>query len=330
MKVPVALFVFRRLDTVKMIIDCLREAACEKLYIFSDGARADREDEKKKVEEVRQYLRNAIDWDCTAEYVFAPKNKGCAANICDGITSVFEKEEAAIILEDDAVPVKEFFPYCETLLKKYENNKNIIYIAGFNATGEKEVIPDSYCFSRSAPMSGAIAMWADRWQTCDFSMKNWPDNYRSHKLRGDFYTREIYRLHCNAFSDAYKGLNDGWDYQVHHHMLDTGSFAIVPKWNLVKSYGFTEGAFHPQSKREAENLKKIMSPVGREFICPMTEPEAIVLNKEYDKLRQRYLLSVSGNYLQRHIHYAKRKIKDLAYKMMPAFLWKFMKRMFGK
>ena len=225
------------------------------------------------------------------------------------------------------MPGQEFFTYCETLLEKYENNKEIIYIAGFNATGEKEIISQSYCFSRSAPMSGAIAMWADRWQSCDFSMKNWPRNYKKHTLRKDFYTREVYRLHCNAFQDAYRGLNDGWDYQVHHHMLDIKGYAIVPKWNLVKSYGYTEGAFHPQSKREAKNLKKIMSPVNREFTFPMAEPERIAVNKEYDKCRQKYLLEVSGNYLQRHIHYTKRKIKDLAYHMMPSFLWDFIKGM---
>ena len=57
MKVPVALFVFRRLDTVKLILDRLRKAGCETLYIFADGAREGKEEEKKKVEEVRKYLR---------------------------------------------------------------------------------------------------------------------------------------------------------------------------------------------------------------------------------------------------------------------------------
>lgn len=324
---PVVLFVFRRIDTVKLIFEKLQEVKPKILYVFSDGPRPGRDDEAKKVLGVREFVKNAVNWNCELHLEYADGNKGCACNICDGVDIVFQKEGAAIILEDDAVPMKEFFLYCEYLLAKYQEDKRIQYIAGFNAVGDSDTITDSYAFSQSAPMSGAIATWADRWNQCDFHMQNWPDNRKKKAFRQYYYFNELYKVHCQAFDDSYKNINDGWDYQFQHDQLDKQRFAIVPKGNLVKSYGYTEGAFHPQNKTEAANLDKIMDYTGQSFDFPMQEPKEIVLNCEYDRLRQKLLLGVKGNYLQRHCYYFIRTVKDAAYRYMPKSMWNRLKRL---
>lgn len=324
---PVVLFVFRRIDTVKLIFEKLQEIKPHILYVFADGARPGREDEAQKVREVREFVKNAVNWNCELHLEYAEKNKGCANNICDGIDKAFQKEEAAIILEDDAVPMKEFFIYCQYLLTKYQKDKRIQYITGFNAVGDSDTIKDSYTFSKSAPMSGAIATWADRWNQCDFSMKNWPYNKKEKIFRKYYYFNELYKVHCQVFDDSYKNINDGWDYQFQHDQLDKQRFAIVPKGNLVKSYGYTEGAFHPQNKTEAYHLEKIMNYTGHPFDFPMQEPDEVVLNHEYDKLRQKLLLGVTGNYMQRHLRYIRQKIKDIAYRYMPQNMWNGLKKL---
>lgn len=327
---PVVLFVFRRIDTVKLIFEKLQEIKPKILYVFSDGPRPGRDDEAQKVHIVREFIQKAVNWDCELHLEYAAKNKGCAENICSGIDKVFQKEISAIILEDDAVPMKEFFIYCQYLLAEYQGERRVQYIAGFNAVGDTDTIPNSYAFSKSAPMSGAIATWADRWNQCDFSMKNWPDNRKKKTFRKYYYFNELYKLHCSAFDDSYKNINDGWDYQFHHDQLDKQRFAIVPKGNLVKSYGYTEGAFHPQNKTEAYHLEKIMNYTERSFDFPMHEPKEIVLNREYDRLRQKLLLGVKGNYVQRHVYYLRRKIKDLAYRYLPKKIWNLLKGVVGK
>ena len=324
---PVVLFVFRRIDTVKLIFDKLQEITPRTLYVFADGARPGRNDEAKQVLKVREFVKNAVNWDCELYLECAEQNKGCANNICSGIDKVFQKEDAAIILEDDAVPIKEFFIYCEHLLTKYREDKRIQYIAGFNAVGDSDTITDSYTFSKSAPMSGAIATWADRWNQCDFSMKNWPYNKKEKVFRKYYYFNELYKVHCQAFDDSYKDINDGWDYQFQHDQLDKQRFAIVPKGNLAKSYGYTEGAFHPQNKTEADNLEKIMNYTKRPFDFPMKEPSDIALNCAYDKLRQKLLLGVTGNYIQRHLRYIRQAIKNIAYRYMPKRMWNGLKKL---
>lgn len=327
---PVVLFVFRRIDTVKLIFEKLQEIKPRILYVFSDGPRVGKEDEAKKVQEVREFVSNAVNWDCELHLEYAENNKGCAGNICDGIDKVFQQEETAIILEDDAVPMKEFFIYCQYLLTKYQEEKRVQYIAGFNAVGDSDTITDSYAFSQSAPMSGAIATWSDRWNQCDFSMKNWPHNKKEKIFRKYYYFNELYKFHCRAFDDSYKNINDGWDYQFHHDQLDKQRFAIVPKGNLAKSYGYTEGAFHPQNKTEADHLDKIMNYTQKPFDFPMQEPDEIVLNCEYDRLRQKLLLGVKGNYVQRHVYYCRRTVKELAYRYMPKKLWNWLKKIISK
>ena len=112
--------------------------------------------------------------------------------------------------------------------------------------------------------------------------------------------------------------------------MDKQRFAIVPKGNLVKSYGYTEGAFHPQNQTEANNLKKIMNYTKKTFEFPMREPEKMMLNSKYDKLRQKLLLGVRGNYVQRHIYYTWRRIKDIAYKYLPNQVWNIIKKALSK
>lgn len=329
LEIPVVLFVFRRINTVQLIFEQLMKIRPKTLYVFSDGPRKGLEEEMKKVQEVRDYIKEAVQWDCDVHMEFASENKGCAENICDGIDQVFQKETAAIILEDDAVPMEEFFLYCQELLIKYNDEEKIQYIAGFNAVGDTDTINESYAFSMTAPMSGAIATWANRWNECDFDMKNWPMNKKKRKFRKYFYFKELYEENSKAFSDAYKKINAGWDYQLHHDQLDKQRFAIVPKGNLVKSYGYTEGAFHPQNQTEISNLVKVMDYTDRPFEIPMKNPSEIRLNTEYDRLRQKLFLEVRGNYLRRHIYYCKRGMKDIAYKFMPKPIWNYLKKIVG-
>jgi len=325
--IPVVLFVFRRLDTVKLIMEKLEQIKPRVLYIFSDGPREGKTEEQKKVQEVRKYIKNAVNWECDLHLEYANQNKGCAANICEGINKVFETEKSAIIFEDDAVPMIEFFEYCNVLLQKYEGDKRIQYIAGFNAIGDTNCIKESYAFSKSAPMSGAIAIWADRWNECDFSMKDWPKRKKDKSLEKYFYFKELYKQTSNAFEDSYKNINDGWDYQFQFDQLNKERFAIVPRGNLARSYGYTEGAFHKQDKRVAKNLIKIMDYTKVRFEFPLTHPDEMKVNEEYDKLRQKLYLCVNGSFVIRHIIYAKRNCKDVAYRFMPKSVWNFFREL---
>ena len=135
----------------------------------------------------------------------------------------------------------------------------------------------------------------------------------------------MYHEYLQIFDDSFKNVNQGWDYQMDHDMLDKNQFAIVPKGNLVKSYGYTAGAFHPTKEKEGMRFASYMDYTKHTFTFPLKDPLLFECNNEHDRLRQRSLLDIKGNYFERHIYYSYRFIKDLAYRYLPLKVWNIIK-----
>ena len=328
--IPVVLFTFKRLETVQLIVEQIKKVEPQVIYIFSDGARAQVEGELARVEEVRDYLNSSIDWKCEKNIVFSENNKGCDCNIRDGLDEVFSKESQAIVFEDDAVPIPEFFSYCRELLEKYKDEKKVQYIAGFNAIGDNDIIIDDYTFGKTVPMSGAFATWSDRWNECDFKMANWPHNRDTKRFDSIFFSSEMKKKYIGEFNDAYSGKITAWDYIFEHDMMDKNRVAVVPKWNLATSYGYMDGAFHPQEKKEAAKLLKIMSRTDTTITFPLNGPTNIIDNVTYNKERQKKMLSVKGNILVRAIKRMGRKVKEWLYNNLPKNIWNYMRDMYNE
>jgi hypothetical protein len=120
--IPILFMVFNRLDTTYKVFEQLRKIAPQKLYIASDGPRNNRENEKERVEAVREYVLKSIDWDCEVKTLFREENLGCGKAVSGAITWFFENEEMGIILEDDCLPSISFF----LIVKNYWNTTKII------------------------------------------------------------------------------------------------------------------------------------------------------------------------------------------------------------
>ena len=105
--IPVAMFIFKRKDTVLRIIDRIREVKPQTFYLIADEGR--NEEEKALVKDCREAVEKAIDWDCNLIKNYAMENRGVHAQIGMGALWVFEREERAIFLEDDNLPEVSFF-----------------------------------------------------------------------------------------------------------------------------------------------------------------------------------------------------------------------------
>ena len=324
--IPLCLFVFKRLEPVKMIFDVFKQVRPLKIYVFADGPREHVKDEADIVRSVREYVQEAIDWDCDKQLFFFEENKGCDKNIIEGLNIFFSKEEKGIIFEDDAVPVKDFFPYCEYLLNKYKTEDKIQYIAGFNAIGDSDIIKEDYTFGKTVPLSGAFATWADRWNNCDFEIKDWPEEKSKGLLKDIFLYSELRKNITKCLDEEYKGIITAWDYKFDFDMYRKNRLAIVPKGNLATSYGYMEGAFHPQEKSEAKKLFKVMKSTNKRLSLPLNEPIIIQRDVEYDRFRQKTMLLIKGNYIERKLRQLLRSIKSLLYKIMPESLWNKLKQ----
>ena len=72
--IPVAVFIFKRLDTLERIFDRLAEVRPSKLYLIADQGRD--EAERLAVDKVRRGVDSLITWDCEVVRDYAKENRG--------------------------------------------------------------------------------------------------------------------------------------------------------------------------------------------------------------------------------------------------------------
>ena len=128
---PVALFVFNRPDLTAQVFDVVRAAKPPVLFVSADGPRPDRPDDERLCRETREIVQS-VDWPCEVHWNLRDQNLGCGPAMSQGISWVFEHVDRAIILEDDCIPDPTFFPFCDELLERYQDDSRVLQIAGSN------------------------------------------------------------------------------------------------------------------------------------------------------------------------------------------------------
>src|SRR5262249_47548369 len=171
-KVPVLFLVFNRPETTARVMEAIRAAGPERLYVAADGPRDSKTGEAEHCAEVRQLAMN-VDWPCDVRTLFRDRNLGCRRAVSSAITWFFEQEPEGIILEDDCLPSFDFFPYCAELLERYRDDERVMAICGSAYADVSSDYPHSYYFSYYADMWG-WATWRRAWLHYDNRMDRWP------------------------------------------------------------------------------------------------------------------------------------------------------------
>jgi hypothetical protein len=232
---PVALFVFNRPDTTARVFEAVRQARPRRLLLVADGARTGRAGEAERCEQVRGIVTK-VDWPCELETAFSAENLGCRRRISSGIDWVFQRAEAAILLEDDCLPHPDFFRFCEAMLARYRDDDRVMMVSGTNYLLDRLRIPEGYCFSRYFAIWG-WATWRRAWAKYDATMARWPQLRDAGQLRA-LYRQPYVRDHVTRmFDKVHRGEADTWDVQWFFTCLFGGGLSIVPRRNLISNIG---------------------------------------------------------------------------------------------
>lgn len=252
MNTPILFLIFNRPDTTKLVFNKIREIKPRKLFIAADGPRKNIANEFELCQKTRSIIN--IDWDCEVNKLYRDENLGCGKAVKSAIDWFFNNVNQGIILEDDCLPNNSFFIFCEKLLEKYKNNKEIMIIGGNNFQQQKWG-DSSYYFSAFSHIWG-WATWKRVWDNYKFDVKELDIDNIEKVLQYYFNNKKT----ISYFKSIYKKMSsdkpiDTWDYQLTFSIWKNQGLSIIPNVNLVKNIGFDSRATHTRKKRKKYIIK---------------------------------------------------------------------------
>ena len=285
-QVPVLFLVFNRPHHTRVVLERIRQAHPPKLYIHCDGARPHIPGEAKKVAEVREILKNGIDWKCEIKTLYRPENKGLRTGLFDALNWFFEAEPYGIILEDDCVPDLSFFPFCEHLLQHYENAPQIMHIGCSNLAENLTIgLKESYVFSRFSFVWG-WAGWRRAWEKMSIDLNGLTEFERSDEIRQLVENPKAQAYMLDKFHATQNRKNNSWAYAWFYSILKNNGLCIVPKVNLVQNVGVgEEGATNTTERNEKASIRA--KSISFPLIHPQTFQPNPIIEQQFFYLSQK-------------------------------------------
>lgn len=241
--VPVLFETFARPEYARQAFDAIKQAKPRTLYFYSNKARSDRPDEVERNNVVREYIKE-IDWDCDLHTFLRDEYVDVFTSLWGSLDWFFSNVDCGIVIEEDVVTCPAFYDYMTQLLNKYKDTKNVWLISGDNALPQYSPKRMSYFPSRFADIYG-WGSWADRWNSMDREMAQWP-SFRHSKEFTSYYGNWMQRfLQKKYFDQVYNNKENyhSWDIVLHYNMALNNGYCLMPFTNMVADIGVS-GANH--------------------------------------------------------------------------------------
>ncbi len=261
MPAPIALFCYNRPDHLKLTVESLKENSIAKdstLFIFSDGAKSDKLDDKIKVDEVREYIGKVTGFK-NIIIQRSKENKGLAKSVIEGVTEILEKFEKVIVMEDDLICSKDFLLFMNNALDFYKDNSKIGSISGFSFMLEKHNLKDDYFFIKRASSWG-WATWKNRWLKVDWALKKYDEFISDSKAVDDF--KNAGRDLIPMLKKQNQSLIDSWAIRWTFFHYEKDLYCLVPKYSKIRNIG-TDGSgtnFTNTTKKYQTSLSEGIPP----------------------------------------------------------------------
>ncbi len=241
-RAPIIFFVFNRHVHAQKTIDYLLMNPLAKeseLYIFSDGPR--NEDDMDSVKKTRNYI-DSIEGFKEIYITKSEANKGLAASVISGVTSIIDRYDKVIVIEDDLEVSPYFLDYMNEALLSHERNSRVFSIGGYSPPIE---IPDSYkedSYLSYRCCTWGWGTWKDRWDKVDWDVEDYAGFINNPELvaffnRGGDDMSNILRLQMEGKVDSW-GIR--WDYAHYKN----NAYCFRPTLSLVNSFGNDGSGVH--------------------------------------------------------------------------------------
>ena len=234
---PVLYITFARPEYARQSFDAIKKAKPKKLYFYSNKARSEKPDEVIRNEEVRKFVEE-IDWECDLHTWFRDEYVDVWTSIPGAINWIYENEDRAIVIEEDAVCSLAFFDFCQKMLNKYDNDLRIWSICGSCFVSKEVKHKYDYYFSHHSYITG-WASWRDRWKKLDFLNIKARSILEANVMKATFCSRReqiMYKGFLKKGVERYEKVKP-WDGIFNYTLRAEGALTIIPAYHLVQNVG---------------------------------------------------------------------------------------------
>jgi hypothetical protein len=285
---PVVLFVFKRIESTKRLIDSVlqnTEAADTELFIFSDGPK--NESDAEIVAKVREYIYSIKGFK-SVNITCSPVNKGLANSIINGVTAVLDTYSKVIVLEDDLFVSGNFLQFMNQELEYYDNNDQVMSIAGYTLPIISRPGDDVYFTKRAC--SEGWATWVDKWREVDWEVRDFDSFTRSKSAQTTF--NKMGSDLTQLLNKQMKQKVDSWAIRWCYHQFKKELYTVYPTISKVRIFGMDNVGTHNSQKWDR-------------FKTVLDESESVQFNFKPEVQLDRYYIKqfVSRHSIQKRVSY---------------------------
>lgn len=260
-EVPVVLVLFNRIESARQVFERVRAIRPQKLLVVADGPRPGHAEDDRRCAAARAVV--TVDWPCDVLRLESDRNLGCDARLTSGLDWVFSHVDRAIVLEDDVVPHRAFFGWAAAMLTRYQDDHEVMHVAGRNELGRWGPGDADHLVIRRGSVWG-WATWRRAWTGVERALPRLAGpsaETRLATLVDDPIVAGHLALHLAA---ARVGDLHAWDVTWSLGRVLAGGWSVVPPTNLIRNVGFG-----PDATRTSD-------PGDLRAGLPLVEPDAHV------------------------------------------------------
>jgi len=225
---PVLLVVHRRPEKVARVVERIRAARPQHLFVAADVPASGASDHEHR-EAVR--LATDVDWPCELHVTVSERPMGCTPRILSAIDWAFESVDRLVVIEDDIVVNPSFISWAGAILDRYENDSSIGHVGGRNELVRWPAQSDDHLIVRRGSMWG-WGTWRDVWH-----------RYRANPTIAAPSGRNLVDEHV-ALLNSREGASLIWDIDFSRFLISSELHSVVPSVNLIDNIGFGTAATH--------------------------------------------------------------------------------------
>jgi len=278
---PIVLFVYNRPEHTKLTLEALGKnilSTESDLFIFCDGWKNKRD--KKKVEEVRRYLKSVIGFKSI--HIFEKeKNYGLANSIISGVTEIVNKYGKVIVLEDDILTSSHFLEYMNDALNFYESSKEVASISGYMYPVETQ-LPETFFLKLTS--SWGWGTWKRAWEFFEPDGKKLLEQLEKDSSKKEFDINNSYKYSA-MLKRQIAGLNNSWAIRWYASCFLNQKLTLYSAKSLVQNIGFDGTGTH-SSKSDQFDINLNQKQVKIYVIPPGQNKTAFLALVKYFNLRK--------------------------------------------